>query len=112
MSCGLLVLFASIVAEVAGSVAIRYAHGFTRWLPSVLSLVCYGAAIWGLSYAARTIPMSVAVTLWAGLGTVGSLLAARLIFGETLAIGQWLGVAYVVVGVVLIQTFATQGAHA
>jgi small multidrug resistance pump len=99
---GYALLLAAIAAEVVATVALRLSDGFARIGPAVASLVGFGAALWLLSVAMRTVPLSISYPTWAGVGTVGALLAPWTLFGERLAGWQWLGVALVLAGVVLI----------
>ena len=48
-----LLLSASVIAEVAGTVALRHADGFTRLVPSLLVGACYAGAIWLMAIAVR-----------------------------------------------------------
>jgi hypothetical protein len=50
--------------------------------------------------------------VWAGVGTVGALAAAYALFGERLVVGQWIGVALVLLGVVLINAPQLLGRNA
>jgi multidrug transporter EmrE-like cation transporter len=100
----LLILVGSIVAEVGATLALRLSDGLTRPWPTLAALVGYVLALGGLAIASKSIPLSVSYTLWAGLGTAGALLAARVLFHERLSAGQWAGAALVVLGVVLMRT--------
>ncbi len=99
---GYLLLTVAIAAEVGATVALRTSSGSSRPLPAVLALAGYGAALWLLALAMRTVPLSVGYPMWAGIGTAGALLAAWAVFGERLATPQWAGVAPVLLGVVLL----------
>ncbi len=61
-----LVLAASVVAEVLGTLALRYADGFTKPLPSAAVVVCYACAIWLMSLAVRHLEMGLTYAVWAG----------------------------------------------
>lgn len=50
----------AIVAEVAGTTALALSSGFTRPLPSAVTIACYGVAFYMLSLTLRTIPVGIA----------------------------------------------------
>lgn len=99
---GYLLLVLAIVAEVAATVALRLSSGLSRPLPAAAALVGFAVALWLLSLAMRSVPLSVSYPMWAGIGTAGALAAAWLLFGERLVAVQWVGVALVLGGVVLL----------
>jgi small multidrug resistance pump len=99
---GYLYLALAIAAEVAATVSLRLSHGFTRAAPAAGALAGFGVALWLLSLAMRSVPLSVSYPVWAGLGTAGALAAAWFVFGERLVPVQWAGVALVLLGVVLV----------
>jgi multidrug transporter EmrE-like cation transporter len=57
-------------------------------------------------------PGGASYPVWAGVGTVGALAAAYALFGERLVVGQWIGVALVLLGVVLINAPQLLGRNA
>lgn len=94
-----LLVAASIVAEVAGTVGLRYADGFTRPVPSLSVIVLYGLAIWLMSLAVRRLEISLTYALWAGGGTALTALVGILFFNESVNTLRLLGFAFIVVGV-------------
>ena len=58
-----LLLIGAILTEVTGTLSLRYSEGFTRPLPSVVALTCYGAAFYLLSLVLGTIDLHGAATL-------------------------------------------------
>jgi small multidrug resistance pump len=95
-------LLLAIVAEVIGTTLIRSTEGFTRLWPTVATLSCYGLAFFFLAQAVRTIPVSVAYAMWAGLGTAAIAAIGSAFLGEPLTIAKVVGIALVVAGVVVL----------
>jgi small multidrug resistance pump len=62
-------LLAAIVLEVCGTTCMKISAGFTKLVPSVLLFVFYVAAFTCLTFAVKTINISTAYAIWAGLGT-------------------------------------------
>lgn len=95
-----LLLAASIAAEVAGTIALRYADGFTRVLPSLAVACFYALAIWLMSISVRHLEIGLAYAVWAGVGTALTAVVGMLWFGEAVHAARLTGVALIVAGVV------------
>jgi small multidrug resistance pump len=74
------VLFLSIaiLAEVAGTVALKYTEGFTKLGPSAIVVVGYGLSFWMLALVLKAMPIGLTYAVWAAVGT--ALIAAIGIF--------------------------------
>lgn len=73
-----LILIVAGLLEVVWAVGLKYTDGFTKPLPSVITLVAMAASFYCLSLAMRSLPLSIAYTVWVGIGMVGAV-----IFGVT-----------------------------
>jgi small multidrug resistance pump len=95
-----LYLAAAILFEVAGTTAMKLAQGFTRPLPSVLIFVFYALAFVVLTLTLKKMDISVAYSVWSGVGT--ALIAAIGIFWfqEPLTPIRLACIALIVIGVV------------
>lgn len=97
-----LLLGAAITAEITAALALRSCDGFTKPLPAVLALAAFGTAFYAVSLALETIPVSVAYPVWAGAGAAGVAFFGVLALRERASVGQVIGVALVVAGIVLL----------
>lgn len=97
-----LLLAASVAVEVAGTIALRYADGLTRLVPSLVVGACYAAAIWLMSIAVRQLEVGLAYAVWAGSGTALTAAIGMLWFGESTTLLRIGGMAMIVVGVVML----------
>lgn len=103
-----LFLTGAILAEVAGTLALKLSDGFTRLGPSVATVIGYVVAFVLLSQAlTRGLGISVAYAVWAGAGVALIALAGVLWLGESLSGWQIGGIALVAVGVLVIELGAT-----
>ena len=60
------------ILEVVWAYAMKQSDGFTRLLPSLVTLVVMVASFALLSVSMRTIPLGTAYTVWTGIGAVGA----------------------------------------
>ena len=97
-------LVGAIVAEVTGTVALRFSEGFTRWVPSLVVAVGYGLAFYALSQAlARGMAIGVAYGVWAAAGVALIALIGAAFLGEGLTWIQVGGIVLVIGGVLALQ---------
>ena len=78
-----ILLFAAIVLEVCGTTCMKLSAGFTRPVPSVLLFLFYVAAFTCLTFAVKTIDISIAYAIWAGLGTALIAAIGFIYFGDS-----------------------------
>ncbi|MDG5497267.1 multidrug efflux SMR transporter [Niveispirillum sp. BGYR6] len=75
-------LLAAGLAEIGWAIGLKYTDGFTRPLPTALTLLSMLVSILLLGLALKTLPLGTAYAVWTGIGTVGTVLAGMLLFGE------------------------------
>lgn len=90
----------AIVLEVCGTTSMKFSEGFTRLLPSVLIFVFYGLAFTCLTLALKTIDISVAYAIWAGIGTALIAVIGVLYFRENFNVVKGISIALIIIGVV------------
>lgn len=96
-----LYLLGAIVFEVIGTTMLKVADGFTKLWPSIAVIVCFFIAFTLLVMTLKTLPLSLAYSLWAGLGTAGAGVAGVLFFGEILSGINIVGLVVIILGVVM-----------
>ena len=90
----------AILFEIVGTSLLKISDGFTRLWPSVGVAVGYGMAFWMLSLTLRSVPLSIAYAVWAGLGTALIAVVGIWLFGEPLSILKVIGISLIIAGVV------------
>lgn len=71
--------------EITWAVGLKYTHGFTKPLPSVLTITAIASSMFLLAKAAQSIPLGTAYGVWVGIGAVGSAVAGAALFNEALS---------------------------
>ncbi|MBO9352539.1 quaternary ammonium compound efflux SMR transporter SugE [Bordetella petrii] len=86
--------------EVVWAVGLKYTQGFTRVVPSVVTLVAMLASFWLLSIAMKTLPLGTAYAVWVGIGALGAFVAGIVLFGEALSAMRVISVLLIAAGLV------------
>jgi quaternary ammonium compound-resistance protein SugE len=95
----LLLLIAGLL-EVGWAVGLKYTDGFTRLVPSVLTLVSMTASVGMLALALKTLPMGTAYAVWTGIGAVGTAILGIVLFGDPAGIVRIACIGLIVAGIV------------
>jgi quaternary ammonium compound-resistance protein SugE len=88
------------VFEVGWAVGLKYTHGFTRPIASVLTVAAIVTSMWLLASAARTIPIGTAYAVWVGIGATGAAILGAVLFREPLTLARAAFLALLVVAIV------------
>lgn len=95
-----IVLFVAGVFEVGWAVGLKYSEGFTRPLPTVLTVVSMILSLGLLGLALRALPLGTAYAVWTGVGTIGTAIAGMFLFGESTAVLRLVSIGLIVAGIV------------
>ena len=100
MSNAWILLLVAGLFEVVWAVGLKYTDGFTRPLPSAITLTAMALSMILLARALRTIPVGTGYAVWTGIGAVGTALVGIWLLGEPRAAGRLLSIAAIVGGIV------------
>ena len=101
----------AIASEVFATASMSASQGFTKLVPSVLTVVGYAIAFYFLSQTLKAIPIGVAYAIWAGLGVVLVAVVGWVRFGQKLDGPAMAGIALIVCGVVVMNFFSKSVSH-
>lgn len=69
--------------ECGWAIGLKYTEGFTRVIPSLLTILSMVISFWLLSAAMKTIPVGTAYAVWAGIGAIGVAVLGMVLLGES-----------------------------
>lgn len=75
-------LLVAAVFEIGWAVGLKYADGFTRLWPSVLTIAAMVVSMGLLALAVRSIPVGTGYAVWTGIGAVGTAILGIVLFRE------------------------------
>jgi quaternary ammonium compound-resistance protein SugE len=74
--------------EAGWAVGLKYTEGFTKPVPSVLTILAIIASMYLLALSARTLPIGTAYAVWVGIGTFGTIVMGMVYLGEPANAGR------------------------
>lgn len=102
MNSWLLVLIAGLM-ETGWALGLKYSQGFTKPIPSVATIVGAVASFWLLSLAMKDLPVGTAYAVWVGIGTVGTAIAAIVLFDEPANLLRVSGILLILAGIITLK---------
>ncbi|WP_292347715.1 MULTISPECIES: multidrug efflux SMR transporter [unclassified Methanoregula] len=98
-SAWILLIIAGLM-ETGWAIGLKYTEGWTRFWPSLLTVVLMAGSFFLLSKALEDLPVGTAYTVWTGIGAAGTVLAGMLILGESRDTARLLCILLIVAGIV------------
>jgi quaternary ammonium compound-resistance protein SugE len=94
-----LTLFVAGLFEVGWAVGLKYTEGFTRLLPSLMTVASMVISMGLLGLALKSLPLGTAYAIWTGIGTVGTALLGIYLFGEAATVARLVCIGLIVAGI-------------
>ena len=101
----------AIITEVIATTALRYTEGFTRIIPTAITLLGYGLSFFALSRILNDIPLAITYAVWSGAGISLVAIIGWLWLGQKLDAGALVGIGLIIAGVIVINLFSSSVAH-
>ena len=95
-----IILFFAGIFEVGWADGLKYTEGFTRPLPTTLTVGAMVISLGLLGLAMKDLPLGTAYAIWTGVGAVGTVIAGIILFGESMALFRLASVALIIAGLV------------
>lgn len=94
-----IILFVAGLFEIGWAIGLKYTDGFTRPLPTALTVASMIVSIGLLGLALKTLPVGTAYAIWTGIGTVGTVALGIVLFGESASALRLACIGLIVVGI-------------
>ncbi|MFZ5640760.1 MAG: quaternary ammonium compound efflux SMR transporter SugE [Bacillota bacterium] len=92
-------LFIAGVLETGWAIGLKYTEGFSRFWPSIWTIIAMIASFLFLSHALKTLPVGTAYAVWTGIGAVGTALAGIFFFDESREVLRIICLLLIVAGI-------------
>jgi quaternary ammonium compound-resistance protein SugE len=95
-----LLLMVAGLLEIVWAIGLKYAAGFTRPVPSVITVAAMLASIVLLGIAMKSLPVGTSYAIWVGVGATGTAVLGIILFGESASAARLASLALIVLGIV------------
>lgn len=86
--------------EVIWASTLPYTDGFTKPVPSLITLATLAASFILLAQALRTLPVGTGYAVWTGIGVVGTAIVGTVFLGEPRDLPRFFCIGIIVAGIV------------
>ena len=94
------ILFFAGLMEICWAIGLKYTDGFTRLVPSVLTLAAMTVSVILLAIALKTLPVGTGYAVWTGIGAVGTAILGIVLFGDPATAGRLACIGLIIAGIV------------
>jgi len=77
------ILIVAGVFEICWAVGLKYSDGFTKFWPSVFTIISMILSMVLLSFSIKEIPLGTAYAVWTGIGAFGTAILGIFLFSES-----------------------------
>ncbi|MBY4606857.1 quaternary ammonium compound efflux SMR transporter SugE [Rhizobium sp. 9T] len=92
-------LFLAGLFECGWAIGLKYTDGFTRPLPTALTVISMVVSVVLLGLAVKQLPIGTAYAVWTGIGTVGTVLLGIWLLGDQASVSRLACITLIVGGI-------------
>ncbi len=93
-------LFFAGLFEIGWAIGLKYTNGFTRLVPTALTLASMIVSLGLLGIALKSLPVGTAYAVWTGIGSVGTAALGIYLLGEPATVMRLVCIGLIVAGIV------------
>lgn len=86
--------------EICFTIALKYSHGFSKIIPSIITVVFIVLSFFAVSQSMKTIPIGTAYAVWAGIGAAGTVVTGIILFGDSYHIIRLISIFLIIIGII------------
>ena len=97
-----ILLIVAIILEITATGSLKATEGFTRWIPSFISVIAISGCMFLMSHVMKILPVGITYATWSGVGIVALTLIGIFKYKQVPNLTTILGLALIVVGVIIV----------
>lgn len=86
--------------ETGWAIGLKYTEGFTRPIPTVLTVGAMIISVVLLGIALRELPVGTGYAVWTGIGTVGTAILGMYLFGDPATVARLACLGLIIAGII------------
>ena len=100
-------LIIAVICETFGTACLKSSNEFTKLWPSLGVIIGFAGAFYFLALTLRYMPIGVVYAIWSGLGIIFITLIGLFFFKQSLDAAAYIGMGFIIMGVVIINMFSS-----
>ena len=97
-----ILLIISILLEITATGSLKATEGFTKWVPSLISVVAISICMFLMSHVMKILPVGITYATWSGIGIVALTLIGIIKYKQIPNLATIFGLTLIVIGVVIV----------
>ena len=97
-----LLLVISILLEITATGSLKATEGFTRWIPSLISVSAISGCMFFMSHVMRILPIGLTYATWSGIGIVALTLIGIIKYKQVPNLATIFGLILIIAGVIIV----------
>lgn len=102
-----LILFVAGLFEIGWAIGLKYSEGFTRLVPSILTVISMIISIVLLGIALKTLPVGTGYAMWTGIGAIGTAILGIVLLGDSMDPLRLVSLGLIVAGLIGLKLTST-----
>ena len=94
------ILVVAGIFEVGWAIGLKYTEGFTRFWPTVWTVLSMIISLGLLGVAMKTLPVGTAYSVWVGVGAIGTVILGILLLGASASAARMISLALILAGII------------
>ncbi len=95
-------LIISILLEITATGSLKATEGFTKWIPSLISVVAISVCMFLMSHVMKILPVGITYATWSGIGIVALTLIGIIKYKQIPNLATIFGLMLIIIGVVIV----------
>ncbi len=92
--------------EMGWAIGLKYTDGFTRLVPTALTVGAMIISVVLLGIALRDLPVGTGYAVWTGIGTVGTAVLGMYLFGDPVTVARLVSIGLIIAGIAGLKLFS------
>lgn len=101
------ILFVAGLFEIGWAIGLKYSEGFTKLVPSILTVIAMIISIILLGIALKTLPVGTGYAMWTGIGAVGTAILGIVLLGDSMDPLRLVSLGLIVAGLIGLKLTST-----
>jgi small multidrug resistance pump len=101
-----ILLMVSILLEITATGSLKATEGFTRWIPSLISVITISGCMFLMSHVMKILPVGITYATWSGVGIVALTFIGIIKYKQIPNLATIFGLVLIIIGVVIVNVMS------